>query len=269
MGTELLRRGHPVPLEPLNLTAPDEVRAVHAAYREAGTALLTTNSFGANRFRLGPDADTSRLAAINRAAAELARDEARGALVAGSIGPGGQYRDRPSPEEMRHAFAEQASALHQGGIDLFWCETFGDVDELSAAVLGIRDVSSRPIVALMTYTAAGRTPTGLTPAAVVAAVADLPLAAIGVNCALGAGTVERVIRALHGETDLPLVAQPNAGQPIVTGREIRYPLDPAGFAALALRLAPMVATVSGCCGTTPEHIAAAHELSLPSSRSCT
>lgn len=260
MGTELLRGGAAPPLESQSLTAPQRVAAVHAAYRRAGAEILTTNTFGANRYRLGAHGMAGRVRELNGAAARIARAAADGALVAGSVGPSGLQPDPPYSRDLRHAFGEQAAALDGSGIDLFWCETFGSLREIEAAIEGIRDVSPRPIVALMTYTAEGRTPLGETPGEVARSMAALPVAAIGVSCAIGESTVETVVRELRDSTGLPLVAQPNAGTPIEAGRGLRYPMDPAAFADLAQRVAPFVSLVAGCCGTTPAHIAAARSL---------
>jgi 5-methyltetrahydrofolate--homocysteine methyltransferase len=264
MGSELLRRGapHGSCLEELNLSRPESVAAIHAEFRSAGADILTTNTFGGNSFRLAFHKNESRVREINVAAAKLARERAQGALVAGSIGPTGEYSPRPSFAALQAAFRDQAGALDEAGVDLFLCETFGDVEELRAAITAIRDVSAKPIVAQMTYIEGGRTPMDLTPAEVVTALADLPLAAIGANCAIGDATTENVIRALRAATQLPLIAQPNAGRPARSNGKFDYPIDPEMFAALATRLAEYAAIVGGCCGATPTHIAAVrHRLS--------
>jgi methionine synthase I (cobalamin-dependent) len=244
-------------LEAINLQHPDLVSALHAAYRSAGAEVLTTNTFGANRFRLAAHGRADQVHSINLAGARLAKSQARQALVAGSIGPTGL---QPAPSDDRtlvETYRQQASALHEGGVDVFSCETFGDVAELRAAIQGIRLASPRPIWAQMTYRANGRTPLGLTPAQVVSALADLPVDAIGVNCAVGENTVERVIAALRRATDLPLIAQPNAGRPVKSNGSWIYPLTPDEFADTVTRLSEHCSMISGCCGTTPEHIAAA------------
>jgi methionine synthase I (cobalamin-dependent) len=218
--------------------------------------MLTTNSFGGNAFRLSAHDLKRRMREINLAAARLAREQAGGALVAGSIGPSGEQPVLPPDDALRAAFREQARALDEGGVDLFTCETFGDVGEARTAVRGIRAVSQKPILLQMTYREDGRTPDGLTPAEVMAAMCDLPLAAIGLNCVVGEGTAERVLAELSRATDLPLIARPNAGQPHLVDGARRYPVGPETFAAQAMRLSENAAILGGCCGTTPEHIAA-------------
>lgn len=249
VGTELLRQGVTGCLEAANLEQPDVVVALHRAYRRAGAEIVTTNTFGANRARLHPWGRQHQAKELNRAAVRLAREAGPG-LVAGSVGPSGVQNGSLSPAALRHLFHEQAEGLAEA--DLLLCETFGDVAELRAAVQGLRETSDLPILASMTYTASGRTPLGLRPRQVVEALSDPPLSALGVNCAVGTGTVERVITELRQATDLPLLARPNAGEP----HHGVYPLGEAEFVALAGRLAPLVTILGGCCGTTPRFIAA-------------
>jgi methionine synthase I (cobalamin-dependent) len=250
------RTSRRVCLEELNLSAPGVVRSVHAGYRRAGADVITTNTFGANDFRLAETGFAERMGEINRSGVRLARHEAGGRLVAGSIGPTG-LRDLPGHPHLRAAFRMQAATLSSEGVDLFVCETFGDIEELCCAILGIRDVSDRPIVAHMTYGSDARTPLGLEPPEVVARFRELPVDAIGVNCAVGEGTTERVTALLRIHTSLPIVAQPIAGKPTVHEGQLRYPLDPGAFAALTTRLAATASHIGGCCGTTPRHIRAA------------
>jgi methionine synthase I (cobalamin-dependent) len=259
MGTELFRRGVPLDacLEVLNLERPGLVKAIHHQYRAAGARLLLTNTFGANRCRLAAHGFQERVAEINEAGVLLARQEAHGALVAGSIGPTG-LRDL-GPVDAQAIFREQAAAQDRGGVDFYVCETFGDIGELEAAVRGVAQTSRRPIVASMVYGFDGRTSRGLTPSQVVHALRDLPLSGIGVNCADSGKLVERVIAQLHHATDLPLFARPNAGQPRSCDGKLVYPLGPDAFAGLAARLSTHAAFVGGCCGTTPAYIAAARQ----------
>ena len=260
MGTELLRRGIPASccLEAATITHPELVTSVHRAYRVAGAKVLTTNTFGSNRFRLARRGLADHVGDFNRAAVELVRSTADDCLVAGSIGPSGAQPALPPTHQLRAAFREQASALAEGGVDLFLCETFGDVSEMRAAVLGVRDVSDLPIVACMSYGEDGRTLTGDVPAAVIESIGDLDLAAIGANCCLGETTIDHVVAALRELTSIPLVVRPNAGQPRLVAGTWKYPLGPRAFAELIVRVSSATWLVGGCCGTTPAHIAAVH-----------
>jgi methionine synthase I (cobalamin-dependent) len=221
---------------------------------------MTTNTFGANRFRLAHRGLADYAGDFNRAAARLTSTVADDLLVAGCIGPSGTQAALSPAVELRAAFREQALALVEGGVDLLLCETFGDVGELRAAVLGIRDVSGLPIVASMSYGEDGRTLTGEEPAAVVESLGDLEITAIGANCCIGATTVEKVIAALHDLTSLPLVVRPNAGSPRLTAGSWRYPVGPREFAKLIAHVSSASWLVGGCCGTTPAHISAVHAL---------
>jgi len=259
MGTQLLALvpESTGPVDLLSLDRPDLVRQVHREYRDAGAMALTTNTFGSNRFRLAARAHL--VEQLNRSGVRLAREEAGSCLVAGSVGPSGLQEDLPGDAELRAGFREQAETLHAEGVDLFVCETFGDLRELSAAVAGIRDVSSLPLIALMTFDLGVRTACGHSPEQVARGLDQLPVDAIGVNCSVGDSTAEQVVRDLSSVTNLPIAALPNAGEPLRQGDNIRYPLRPQDFAALVLRLAPFASIVGGCCGTTPGHIAAARD----------
>lgn len=259
MGTELL--GQDVPagacLEALNLTRPETVAAVHARYRGAGADILTTNTFGANRYRLASCGLAEQTELINLAGARIARETAPDRLIAGSIGPSGMCSRLPPIESLRAAYREQAEALATGGVDFFICETFGDVEEIRAAVLGIRDISDRPVVASMTFLAGNRTPLGLAPGEVAAALSKLPVDVLATNCCVGDGTAERVVEAFRTTSALPIAALPNAGNPVAIETGWRYPLTPEVFGERLRGLAAQCLIVGGCCGTTPAHIEAA------------
>jgi methionine synthase / methylenetetrahydrofolate reductase(NADPH) len=243
------------PVDLLSLELPDLVRLVHRGYRDAGATVLTTNTFGANRFRLGSRAHL--VEQLNRTSVRLAREEEGSCLVAGSVGPSGLKENLPNYEELRTGFREQAEALHSEGVDMFVCETFGDLGELMAAIAGIRDVSSLPLIALMTYGPTVRTASGHSPTQIAEALSRLPIDAIGVNCAVGDDTAELVVRELSAATNVPIAALPNAGKPLRNADGMRYPLEAEGFAALAVRLSSFASIVGGCCGTSAEHIAGA------------
>ncbi|GAC1444288.1 MAG: hypothetical protein NVSMB52_03460 [Chloroflexota bacterium] len=259
MGTELIRHGLPLSgcLDAVNLSKPALIRTIHQEYRSAGVDILTTNTFGANPIRLHHFGYSNQVREINIEGAKLAREAAGDGLVAGCIGPTGEGGPGAEYDIVRSAYREQARWLDLAGVDLFSCETFGDVSELRAAVQGILDVSSRPIFAQMTYTSARRTPMGLTAANVVSSLADLPITGIGVNCAVGAGIVFEIAVALSRETNLPLIVQPNAGPPTESMNGFTYSLDAPAFAAEVLQLNTVAKIVGGCCGTTPEHMHAA------------
>ena len=261
MGTMLYARGAflNVCYDELSITRPDLVRDIHREYVRAGAELIETNTFGANPFKLahyGLTADTGR---INAAAAHLARDAAGAdALVLGAIGPLG-VRMEPFGEtgldEAEGAFGQQAAGLVDGGVDGFILETFSDVGELAAAARAVRRHSTLPIIAQMTVGTDGRTAYGTEPAAFGPQVADLGVAAIGVNCSVGPHGVLEAIEQLARSVSLPLSAMPNAGLPREVGDRKIYMASPEYLGEYARRLVEAGARiVGGCCGTTPDHI---------------
>ncbi|HLI27694.1 MAG TPA: bifunctional homocysteine S-methyltransferase/methylenetetrahydrofolate reductase [Chloroflexota bacterium] len=265
MGTLLHASGVPLDraLPELNLTRPDLVRAIHAAYLAAGVELLQTNTFGASRPRLARQGCAASVAAVVQAGVRLAHEarEAAGAdaLVAGSIGPvaPSSLRDRLAEGELRAVVREQVEALLAAGVDLLLFETFGDLRELVEAVRVAQELTPLPIVAQMTFLDDGRTLAGDEPAIVAATLEDLGVAVIGANCTLGPQGLLEILRQLGRHTSLPLAAQPNAGLPALVAGRFEYGADEAYFARYARRFVELGAgLVGGCCGTTPQHLAA-------------
>ncbi len=252
-----------------NLAQPDVVLRVHVDFLQAGARLIETNTFGANRaklFRLGLANDVGR---INGRAVKLAR-EARevvsvDAFIGGSIGPTGG-RIEPSREvaaELRDVFREQALALDDRGVDVFVLETFPDAWELARAIEAVRSVSSLPVVAQMTLPAFDEWSDDdeLDPSVrrVLDAVAELEADVIGLNCSVGPGQMMPAFRHLAARAHGRLLAlQPNSGLPRrVDGRFLYPDAHGAYYAAFARdAVAAGARLVGGCCGTTPEQIAA-------------
>jgi homocysteine S-methyltransferase len=261
MGTMLYGRGVFLNrcFDELNLTQPDLVSDVHQAYVRAGADVLETNTFGANRFKLGNFGLADQVAAINRRGAELARRAAReGTFVAGSMGPLGVRIEpwgRTGVDEAEAAFRDQASALAAGGVDLFILETFRDLQELGAAIRAVRAVSALPIVAEMTTEDDGNTLDGAPPERFAPELERAGADVIGVNCSVGPAAMLETIERMARLTNARLAAQPNAGRPRdVDGRNL-YLCSPEYMASYARRfVAAGVRLVGGCCGTTPDHI---------------
>ncbi len=257
-----------------NVERPEAVREVHRAYRAAGSRILLTNTFGGNRFRLALHGLDKRVPELNRAAARLAGEAARtgggAAVVAGDIGPSGGILaplGELAPEDAVAGFAEQAAALRDGGVDVFWIETMSALDEVAAALAGVRRAAPEaPVVVTMSFDTHGRTMMGVTPEQAVVALAELGVAAAGGNCGLGPAELLPAIAAMRAaRPDAVLVAKPNAGLPeLVDGRAV-YRGSPAELAGYAGRLVAAGARViGGCCGSTPAHLRAmADALGLP------
>jgi methionine synthase / methylenetetrahydrofolate reductase(NADPH) len=270
MGTMLHAAGMSLDqaLPELNLSNPGLVRAVHDSYVAAGADVIQTNTFGANRLRLGLHGVADRVREINQAGARIALAAAAAAgasgrrvFVAGSVSPAppvGRRGQVGRPQRVE-ALREQVEALLEGGVELLILETFGYLDEVVEGVVTVRELTDRPIVAQLTFADDGRTMGGETPREVAAALGALPVSVLGSNCTLGPQALLGVMRELSRHTARPLSAQPNAGLPrMVGGRHFRYTADADYFARYARRYVEVgAALVGGCCGTTPDHIRAA------------
>ncbi len=261
MGTELYAHGVfiNVCFDELNLRQPELVREVHAAYAQAGAEILETNTFGANPVKLGHYGLAEQTGAINRRAAELAREAAGGrASVLGAIGPLGirlePFGQTSRVEAFEH-FKAQALGLVAGGVDGFILETFSVIEEIHEALRAVRAVSDLPIVAQMTIQEDGLTAYGTEPETFARALDEFGADVIGVNCSVGPQGVLEVVEKIARVTDRPLSAQPNAGLPREIGDRKIYLASPEYMGAYAKRLVEAGARfVGGCCGTTPEHI---------------
>ncbi|MEQ1692899.1 MAG: bifunctional homocysteine S-methyltransferase/methylenetetrahydrofolate reductase [Gemmatimonas sp.] len=264
MGTMLYSRGVFINqcYDELVLRAPDLVRDIHAAYVKAGAEVLETNTFGANRIKLTQYGLEGQVAAINRRAAELARDAAGELrLVAGAVGPLG-VRLEPygstSRDEARAVFAEQLEALRAGGADCFLMETFSDLEELEQAILAARSVDPAiPVIAQATVGPDLHTAYGATPEDIARALDRWGVDIIGLNCSVGPQTILEAIERMAAVTNRKLSAQPNAGMPRDVGGRSMYMASPEYMGTYARHLVQAGARiVGGCCGTTPEHIQA-------------
>jgi homocysteine S-methyltransferase len=271
MGTVLYARGvsPDTCFDVLNLNTPALVQSVHAEYVAAGADCVETNTFGANRFKLGGHGLEGRVRDINRAGVKLARDvresTGRDFYVLGSIGPTGRYLaplGTLSAADAREAFREQAEALLEGGVDGLVVETFSDLTELALAVEAVRSVTDLPIVAQMAFTDEGVTFTGQTPEEVARRLRALGVEAIGANCSVGSSVLYDVLERMVPEAaGIPLSIQPNAGLPSRIGERLIYLSSPAYMAEYAGRMVEAGARlVGGCCGTTPAHITAMREV---------
>src|SRR4051812_4694897 len=242
-----------------NIRTPDTVVSVHLSFINAGAELIETNTFGANRRKLGARYLEDELQRINEAGVKLARDarqvSGKEVFIAGSIGPLGEHEES-WPEDHGPLFAEQARFLAGRGVDLFMVETFFDLEELATAIEAVRSVSGLPIVAMMTFGEDAETIGGVAAAAAAARLRELGVDAIGTNHGAGPHSALSALQAMGD--GMPLAAMPNIGLASMSGGRIIYPHAApeyfAEFAAHARNLGAKV--IGGCCGTTPTEIAA-------------
>ncbi len=261
MGTMLYARGVFLnrSFDELNLTQADLVADVHQAYVRAGADVIETNTFGANRIKLGAFGLADKVHAINLQGAKIAKHAARDQVyVAGAIGPLGiriEPWGRTGVDEAEEFFREQARGLLEGGVDLFVLETFRDVNEIGAAIRAVRSLCDLPIVAQVTTEEDGNSLDGAAPEAFVPELERLGAQVVGLNCSVGPAAMLETIERMSNVATVKLSAQPNAGQPReVEGRHI-YLCSPEYMASYARRFINSgVRLVGGCCGTTPEHI---------------
>ena len=247
---------------------PERVIGLHQQFVDAGADIILTNTFGANRHRLKLHNAQARTYELAKRAAELARQVAdacpRPVVVAGSVGPTGELFDplgALTPEEAIDTFEEQIRGLKDGGADVAWIETMSAIEEVQAAAQAAINVSM-PYIATCSFDTAGRTMMGLKPDGLAAVFAELSVqpVAMGANCGVGASDI--LVTAIEmapsaATVGIPIVAKGNCGIPRFEGIEIKY----SGTPELMSRYADMainagVRIVGGCCGTSPEHLAA-------------
>jgi methionine synthase I (cobalamin-dependent) len=263
-GTELQARGLPVGEFPdaWNLTQPDRVAEVAQAYVAAGSQVILTNTFGANRIRLAENGLADRVAEINRRGVEISREAAGGkAAVFASMGPSGKLMlsGEVTAEELSAAFAEQARALAQAGADALVVETISDVEEGRIAVAAACQ-TGLPVVASAVFDSGkdkDRTMMGSTPEQAANALAAAGAEVIGANCGQGIAGFHAICKRLRATTDRPIWIKANAGLPkLVDGRAV-YETAPEEFASHVPKLLELGANfIGGCCGTNPEFIRA-------------
>lgn len=266
MGTYLNQKGisYDRSFDELNLSRPDLINQIHREYIEAGAEIIETNTFGANSVRLSSYGLEEKVREINIKAVKTAREardiSGKDVLIAGSIGPLGKQLEpygKINKEAARGIFREQIESLLEGGIDLFMIETIANLEEMELVVGIIKKTCDLPIVAQMTFTAEGMTLLGNRPEDVALHLVPLGVDVIGANCSVGPQMMLEVIQILCEFGTTYVSAQPNAGLPRLYNGRFVYFSSPDYLAEYARKFVQAGATiVGGCCGTTPDHIAA-------------
>ena len=261
MGTMLQAAGLPIGQLPelWNVARPEAVTAIHRRYVEAGSRVLYTNTFGANRYKAAGCGRSVRELVEGGVRCARAAAEGHDVKVALDIGPTGRLLEPLGDldfEEACEVFREIVAAGAEAGADLIVIETMSDLNEMRAAVLAAKENSSLPVWATMTFEATGRTFLGVTVGAMALTLTGLGVDALGFNCSLGPKELLGLVRELREWTELPLILKPNAGLPDpATGA---YHITPEEFAEELSRAPALgVSILGGCCGTTPEFIRAA------------
>jgi len=267
MGTMLHGRGvgFDVCFDSLNLDQPELVAQIHREYIQAGAELIKTNTFSANPYKLSEHGLREQVVEINCAAVQLAKEvvaeSGKEVFIAGDVGPLGVRLapfGRVQPEQARQAFAEQIAALADCAVDLILIETMTDLYEVQEAIQAARQVCDLPVVASMTFTRDQRTLLGDSPEKVARTIWEAGAEVIGINCSGGPAQLLRILQAMIATVpEGRFSVMPNAGWPEQVGGRIMYPAGPAYFSDYALAFRNAGAhLIGGCCGTTPEHIAA-------------
>ncbi len=262
MGTMLQASGMPAGISPEEfcMENPDTLRNIHKSYVDVGVDILTSCTFGGNKFKLPQTLDVF---AFNKRMAEVARSVAcqagRVVFTAGNVGPSGLFV-KPlgtlEPGALIDAFAQQIRGLVAGGVDLIFIETQFDLAEARAAVVAARQVCDLPIMVSMTYEQ-GVSLTGSSPAIFAETMQNMGVDVVGTNCSLGPDQMLPVVEELLHVCACPVMAEPNAGLPELRGDVTVFPLEPEAFAQKTARFASLGTMVlGGCCGTTPAHLAA-------------
>jgi 5-methyltetrahydrofolate--homocysteine methyltransferase len=245
-----------------NLSHRDRVLEVARSYVEAGSEVILTNTFGANRLRLGEQAAASQLEEINVRGVEISREAAQGrAQVFASMGPSGKLllSGEVNAEDLTSAFTEQARALAKGGADALVIETMADLEEATLAVKAARQ-TGLPVVVCMVFDSGkekDRTMMGNTPEQAAKALTEAGADVVGANCGQGVAGFVSVCKRLRAATDRPIWIKANAGLPTMVNGQAQYQTTPEQFARYIPELINSGATfVGGCCGTSPEFITA-------------
>ncbi len=269
-GTNLQKMGllPGVAPEDMVFDQPGLLLKLESAFAAAGADIILTCTFGGTRLRMKESRYAPRVTEVNQRAAELARQAIStqtGILVAGSIGPTGLLM-KPfgplNPDEAVAAFTEQVQGLVAGGVDLLVIETMFAYDEADAAFKAVRSVTDLPIVVSFSYDRGVRTMMGVKPAEMIKRYKDMGAAMVGANCGTSLENMEKVAREyMTAEPGFPLWIKPNAGLPRIQDGDTIYDVLPGQMAEFAVKYAALGArVVGGCCGNTPDHIAAIAKL---------
>lgn len=268
MGTMIQKLNIPVETHPemLNFTHPEDIKNIYKRYYEAGSDFVSTNTFGANAFKMEGcgrsvgEIVTQAVVIAKEAAAEMADKLSRPCYVALDIAPIGRLMEPVGDmtfEEAVALFKEQAEAGVKAGADLIVCETFTDIYEMKAAVVAVRETTELPLFCSVTFQEDGRMLMGTDPETMVYYLQDLGMDVLGVNCSLGPKQMVPIAEKILKTCKLPVIVQPNAGLPRMENGETVFDVTVEEYAQVMEELVEQGLSVAGaCCGTSPEYIRA-------------
>ena len=242
-----------------NIKNPELIKSIHKKYVDAGADIIETNTFGANRLKLKDYKLEDKVLEINKAGVMLAKGIAGNEVfVCGSIGPLGKLLEplgEISFDLASEVFSEQAKAMEDAGADCLCIETISDLQEMRAAIIGIKEKTKLPIIASMTYDENGTTIFGTPPEAAVVVLESLGVDVISINCSSGPAGILPIAQKILSESKKPVMVMPNAGMPVIENDKTIYKMTPDEFSEYSKKFFQMgIAIIGGCCGTTPEHI---------------
>jgi len=264
MGTQLLQKGLAPGAQPegWNIAHPEVITAIHKAYYDAGSHVVSTNTFGANRLKFSPEELEAIVAAAvaNARAAQAQTTGTQPTFVALDIGPTGQLLKPLGMLDFEEAVEVFAATVRLGvryGVDLILIETMSDCYETKAALLAAKENSTLPVLVSNAYGESGKLMTGASPAAMVAMLEGMGADAVGANCSLGPRRLRGVVEELLCCASVPVLLKPNAGLPRAEDGHTVYDVSPEEYAAeMADLIGQGVRVAGGCCGTTPAYIRA-------------
>ena len=242
--------------ESYNIHSPTIIKKIHQQYIQAGADVITANTFGANRYKLNHTSFS--LEQVIQKGVAIAKETAKGQLVALDIGPLGQLMEPYGTlrfEEAYDVFKEQIIIGAKAGADLILIETMSDLYEAKAAILAAKENTELPIICTMTFQSDGRTLTGTDPLTMVNVLQSLGITALGLNCSLGPKEMMPILSQVLTYSTIPVIVQANAGLPKLVNDETVFDITPEEFQKWAVEMATQgVLLLGGCCGTTPDHI---------------
>jgi len=260
-GTELQKEGMPAGVCPEQwvLENPEVMQKIHKKYLDAGSDVIYSCTFGANRLKLEEFGLAEQTYQLNKDLAEISKAVVgNGQYVAGDISPTGQFVEPFGDlafEEAVDIYKEQVRGLRDGGVDFFIVETMIDIQEMRAAIIAIKEETDLPVLASMTYDADGFTLTGSDPISASITMQSLGADVVGLNCSTGPNEILEIVKSIKPYMKVPIMAKPNAGLPKLINGETVFEMAPVQFADFTDKFIDAgINMFGGCCGTSPEFI---------------